>query len=139
MEMMMKQKVLAVAGVLALFLFTLSACAGVQRYETGLHASNADKFFFHMDQEARSRGYQTSRSNDSQTGWPDTLNINVPTGTITYDVNNATSGIDVVFSLARTNGVSQQVMDKELADMRRLHDEMMAGARARAEDANVFD
>jgi len=122
--------------VLCLFLalLTLGSCAGMQVFDTGLPASASKKFFFHMDIEATQRGYTTFKGMDG-----DELMVTVPKGTLNYSVDEDSASIQVLVSLADTKNVPEPEIQAGIQELRALSDEMIEGARARAEAAKAFE
>lgn len=118
--------------ILFVLLLTLTSCAGVQQYPTGLPATSADKFYFHMKQEASDRGYTSNLSTEG-----DALSIDVVDAWLQYGIWQ-----DEIM-LAITIKGATNLTDEEIASgqehFKKLSDEMVAAARKRAQDANAFE
>ncbi len=112
-------------------IFGVTACASMQSYSTGIPATGGDRFFFHMEQEAAERGYATYYGSNG-----DQLTVTVNGGTLRYTLTERE--IVLYTSLKQTN-ISDAEAQRRHGNLKQLSDDMIEGARARAEDANVFD
>ncbi len=116
-------------SVLFVLLFGLTACAGAQRYATGIPASGTQKFYFHMEKEARDRGYTTTRD--------DGLSIDVQDGWLQYDVLG--DEISLVITVKRAGDMSEDEIATKQANLKALSDDLVAKARARSDAAKSFE
>jgi len=132
----MKYRLSPASLVLCFFLALgmLCSCAGMQVFDTGLPASAGKKFFFQMNIEATQRGYSTFKGMDGNE-----LLVTVPKGTLNYNIDEGSGSIQVLVSLANTKNVPEAEVQAGIKELKALSDEMIDGARARAEAAKAFE
>ena len=119
------------AVLLAFVIFGAVACASMQSYPIGIPATGGEKFFFHMEREAADRGYSTYRSTNN-----DSLSVTVNGGSLRYSVSG--DEIYLYTSLAQSDLPPTEERRRH-ANLKSLSDDLVASARERAEDANVFE
>lgn len=116
-------------SLLFVLLLTMPACAGMQRYSTGIPATASEKFFFHMQKEAEERGYTVSKS--------DSLSIDVNDGFLQYSIFD--DEISLVITVKGAKGMSDEEIAAKQANLKALSDDLVEKARARSEAANAFE
>lgn len=111
------------------FVGLVAGCSHSYYYSTGLPADVADRFFFHLEGEARDRGLQTSRSETD-------LHVYAQGGQLWYQVQSDEITTTIVIS-NRKNATSNYYKSKR-EEFEKLNGELVAGARRRARQAKDF-
>lgn len=111
----------------------LAACGTSQTLGTGLPASASDKFFFHVEQEANARGFDTYRDSEGQI-----LDV-----TIDQDMalNYGVMGDEIMVTLQVDDlgeGRDDEI-DERLATLRQINRVMIDAAVERADRARAFE
>ena len=127
----MKARALTLSALSLLLL--VAACGTSQTFGTGFPASGADKFYFHMEQEANARGFDTYR--DSAQG---ILEVNIDED---MALSYSTVGDEIMVTIHVDDlgdGTDDEVADR-LATLRQLNRVMVDAAIDRADRARAFE
>jgi len=114
--------------ILALLVFA-SGCAHTYYYPTGFPADVAERFFFHLDTEARDRGLRTTRSETD-------LHVYAQGARIWYQIQG--DEISAALVIANRKNATSNYYKNRREELETLNEQLIAGARRRAKKARDF-
>ena len=116
---------------IALFFVVLlmTSCVHTYTVPTGLPADVHDRFMFHMNIEAQEKGLRTAKGDVG-------LTVYATDGRISYSVGG--DEIVAVLTIPNKSGKNDNYYSQKRQALRALSDELINGARKRAQNAQDF-